>query len=225
MEEKPIPRAKAVLGYAAPDADGLPEFVPEAEQLIDAGRGPQSLRRLLGGTEHAVDYYCKSLRRRYSESALRSACDCGREEALFAIQLSWVIRSSFSTREFQLLSNEAYSTCTTLHAVGPACLADWQHCIGRIAGIGRAVLASWLLMFILLVLGHTLERLSGSRTNYLGVAWLVCLVLAAIARPVFRWFVVRNYPPEVKQMMRKGVTLQGISCIFSRGDGKLCALE
>lgn len=225
MEKQSIPETKVVLGYATPDADGLPEFVPPAEALISSGKGPKSLRGLFGKTELAVDYYCKSLKRRYDETTLSLSCACGNEQATHVIQLSWFVSAPLRTGEFQLSSNEAYSTCTTLHAVGAACLRDWEHRIGRFSRLARLASIWSLGLIILLIIGHTLERLSGSRTHYLGIAWVAALVGMLFIKPIFRRIVVRGFPVEVKSIARKGVALQGISCVFTRIDGKLCVME
>lgn len=224
MDEKSIPAAKAVLGYATPDADGLPEFVPEAETLISSGEGPKSLRSVFRQTDQAVRYYSKSLARRYSEASLATGCACGNQEAPFVFQLSWSIKSPFRHFEMNLSISEPETTCLTLHALCGDCFVDWEHRINRYSWVRSLLGILGFLWVMIFLVGRLVQHLAGVRDTTLIQVWLILIVPLLLFRALFAWLPTRSYPEPVRAIVRKGVKLKGISCVFKRVDGKLHAM-
>ncbi len=117
--------AQPVLSYATPEADGLPEWHPEAEALIDQ-RAP--LRRLRGcfvKSEDAVRYFAKSMEQRYSPQNAGTTCiACGGPAREWWVVCIWTATGHYRTLTFHL-GSEPTAQFRTCHAICDACRRRW----------------------------------------------------------------------------------------------------
>jgi hypothetical protein len=91
MHEREKQDPIGVLGYAMPDTDGLPEFVPEAERMISLGADPDAIRYLFRRADYAPTYYAKSQSRRYSFTSAHSGCiGCNKAEPDRLCEAHWL---------------------------------------------------------------------------------------------------------------------------------------
>jgi len=226
MSEPNIPEAKAVLSYATPDADGLPEFVPEAEALIDAGKRPKALRKLFKKTRDAVRYFAKSMTRRFDQSHLTKTCvSCGAPDPTMVVQLQWTARAPLKNLEIGISDNAAAFPFTTMHSICPTCMHDWTRRLFRYNWLRRAFgyslfgcLAAWFLV-------SRLDRTIKVNRPIIPIALISITVFVALGNLLVRWLVQLQYPGFVRKMMNKDVRLTGVPSLFTREQGRLRAVS
>jgi hypothetical protein len=223
--------AQPVLGYATPEADGLPDWVPEAEEQIERGRSPNAIRRYFPSSKQAVRYFAKSMARRYGPEAMGSAClGCGTDGQLYAIQLQWLATADLRFLEFQVSGSNPTAEIKTIHPVCERCLGEWHHSITRYNRPVRWL--SWgyfaaLALFALFFVGPAIPMLRsyvGGPSRPFRLLWLAPLAMVTVLRQTFvvlwRW----RLPRPVKRLMHREVRLIAISAVFVRENGTVRSL-
>lgn len=119
MRDDPEP-----LAYATPDADGLPEVMPEAEAAIDRCEPLRKIRRHFRNPTQMASYLRRSLGRRFSDETAGTSCvNCGRPTDQL-VDLAWTGRLG-AIFSFRLSSDEPFDVATT-HALCERCLERWM---------------------------------------------------------------------------------------------------
>lgn len=195
-----------VLDYATPDDDGLPEFHPEAEALIDAGANPLRLRELFPRTEDAARYYAKSMARRFSVAEQHcEACDAAPAEVVVIVR--WQIVFPLRFTEFRWAGNSTpTSTFMTRHGACNACHQRWA---GSSRRAGRVMLLG----------GVTFITSLGAVFYSGGLAALLVLVIAVVGVIVSIMVHSRTVPPRIRCRFADQVSFGGMSSeAFLEGD-------
>ena len=233
---EPVPlaaRAEPVLSYATKDADGLPEWVAEAEKLIEQRSRPRAIRKFFRHADETVKYFAKSMRRRFGPDSLGARCvACEREPAAFALQVAWSASCPPRILEFRVSEKEIAATFQTLHALCESCLGDWGRRLTSYS-IPRRWLARGMgivtVLFIgLLLLGRisALNAYVPRRLNDVAVGFYIAsLLLLGVANRLTDLLWRVRHPRVLRRLMPRDVRILGVSGAFARDeDGVLRSL-
>ena len=203
----PVP-ARPVLSYATPQADGLPDWHGEAEHMIRLGKSPNDLRRYFDKTEHAVRYFVKSVRRRFSAAQAGNRCiACGAEANTFWVVCTWQVEARVRAFEFSVSQSTIRREVATCHAVCDRCARRWlvRPWMDRVLVVGHwARWAAWVAIGVLVVSVLSVPPFHMQMVDE--VLWCIALafVIQMIAAITWRWRV----PGAVRRLMpRSGVRL------------------
>lgn len=190
-----------LISYATPDTDGLPALVPEAEMLIDEGRGPESFSDLFVTRAAARLYFIKSIERRYDLPTIGTVCVVCGDKAEYMAVVGWLIR----------ISDSEFRKMTTGHAVCERCMEAWMQRAQRVNEwraivkvAGWTAIVAWLLLFIPVLLADS---------QYAGVMLLAVFVGVlggfAVLERSWRWF-ARTTPPAIRDLGFGGMQHTGV---------------
>ena len=226
-------RAGPVLAYATKDADGLPEWVAEAEALIERRCRPRAIRKSFRNADQAVKYFAKSMRRRFGPDSLGPRCAaCGREPASRALQVAWLASCPPRFLEFRVSEKEINAKCETLHALCESCLSDWgrrltsysipRRWLARGMGIITVVFIGLLLLSAVPALSAYVPR----RLNDMAVgSYIASLILLSAANKLMDLLWRLRHPRVLRRLMPRDVKILGVGGAFARdGDGVLLSL-
>ncbi len=213
--------AAPVLGYATPDADGVPEWVAEAEKLIEARAEPNKIRHLFYRTEDAVKYYARSQARRFSIANTTDECiGCGEPHCTTACNARWVAQARPRTLEFRLSGDWIRAGFTTSHTICRRCFESTQRST-RVVQKVRAVLAVTPLMIWVgwLLFSRMMRALRGWRGNidhWVPRVFLLYFGLILIATGALK-LINRAVPRRLRALMpKRRVILVGVDNFFDR---------
>lgn len=125
MENDPPTLHSAPLDYATLDADGNPEFVPEAEAAIDRGDKPNAIARYFRKKHLARAYIAKSLRRRFSYDALTGRCVCCDKDTSMLVTLEWQFPAPRNWYSPAPSDTDLKARVQTSHSLCAACAIRW----------------------------------------------------------------------------------------------------
>lgn len=115
----------APLDYATLDADGNPEFVPEAEAAIDRGAKPNAIARFFPKKRLARAYIAKSLRRRFSYDTLTGRCVCCGKETSMLVTLEWQFQAPRNWYSIAPSDTDLKARVETSHSLCESCALAW----------------------------------------------------------------------------------------------------
>lgn len=222
---EPAQEHPPTLGYATPDADGLPPWVPEAEELIEKGAPAKKITKYFRKSDDAVKYYIKSMHRRYGPDSLTNTCVlCGQEARDQAIQLEWRVRMPARFMEFRLNDSGPNGTFNTMHSICPSCLVDLLKRTGFLARTRMAL--SWLSVFAWLAFLalSVLSRAFRARFNWNFPAILAFLggyLLLFMMTWGVNWMYRRRQSSLTRRPMPRGVKFVRESGIVERHGGRV----
>lgn len=176
--------------------------------MIRLGKSPNYLRRYFDKTEHAVNYFVKSVRRRFSAATAGYRCiACGAEANIFWAVCTWGVEARVRTFEFSVSQSMITREVATCHAVCDRCARRWlvRPWMDRLLVVGHgARWATWVAIGVLVASALSVRpfdvRMVDEVLWFIGLA-VVIQVAAAIS---WQWRV----PGAVRRLMpRSGVRL------------------
>lgn len=202
---------RPVLSYATPAADGLPEWHPEAEALIDQRAPLRKLRKYFRRGEDVAHYFAKSMERRYAPQNAGQICiGCGQPATQWWVVCFWTASGPLKRTEFAFGEPEvSFRTC---HAICETCRArwldhPWLNWVGWVmAWTQRAALAGLILCWIANVI-------TGWRFGQWSV-WLALFLFGQLpVVQVLNFLWRRHMPATIKRLVpRRRVRLAGAHC-------------
>ena len=219
MEETAnIPMAAKVLDYATYDADGLPPFVREVEELIDQRAHLPKIRKYFASADQACKYFAKSMRRRFSLAGVGSQCvGCG-QACSTAAGVKWQISLPLKWNEFKLTNKQPHAHFLTYHAICGTCARRWIKTLKWVDRFSKAWTTfrfGWLaLVLVISQIGRTMR---GKWSLYLGFVWPIYFVLIFTSAFLLRWWKQRTIPRGLRHVMLRRVSLKSLE-IFDERD-------
>jgi hypothetical protein len=203
MSESPSPQPVVpVLGYATFDADGLPDWVTDAEAAIDARARPTNIRRYFANADQAGKYFAKSMRRRCAINRLGDTCVVCGNTCTTAARIDWLIDMPLKAMEFKLSNKTPQYRFSTHHTMCRACSQQWIRSIRRIVLVSQIVRwgkATFLVLMFLTIFASRHMSILGS--SWIGVVWVVdFLAIWPLAWVVRRWL-QRCVPIRLREIL------------------------
>lgn len=119
-----MPDEAPILPYATPGDAGVPEHYGPVEEMLDRRCRPKDIRVHFRKTAHAVEYFAKSMERRFSVDRLGHVCDvCGNVCDTFAA-MNWSIEMPRKKLEVSL-DSAPKRDLVTHHALCEQCHGRW----------------------------------------------------------------------------------------------------
>lgn len=204
------------LSYATDDADGAPDYLPEAEQKIDAGAKPSAIAKHFRNAKQAGRYYAKSqARRHWIDNLAHRCCMCGEPNIATACSVFWDVKvTKFLSFRFGR-GGESTTTFFTAHSICETCYNHLETSARRI-GNWRIVLG-WtsLIVWLVVVGGYVLYRtLRG--TVFVPYILLSIALAAGCIAPAVERMIRRTLPDYFERIMPRGVRFLGIGEPFDR---------
>lgn len=197
------------LSYATPDADGLPEFVPEAEVLLDERQPLSKLRKLFRRAADVPKYVAKSYRRRKAKENAGHACECCGAAAEWVVPVDWWITMSVST--FALSRESVPAETRTHHSLCNTCMDRWAN---RVLRFSRwrwvAIVFGWLWLPALF-LNKPIASLLGFAPNHGAVlsAWFWILLAGMMVKALMRRWHAFLPPRPIRLAMPREARFKG----------------
>lgn len=194
------------LDYATLDADGNPEWVPEAEAAIDRGEKPNAIARHFANSRLARSYMAKSLRRRFSFERRAPDCVCCSTKTTSFVKLRCQFqapRAWFDPRPSDADFTAQFEACQTICS---ECALRWFR---KLKWPRRVLLAArtlkWVILSIFALQALLWKYYPITRTaNVIIVssfyaAWLILFGFAALRmRRIFPATIRRRFPKWCK---------------------------
>jgi hypothetical protein len=201
------------LNYAAPDADGLPVFVPEAEAIIDRGGGPSAIRKLFRIRLDATRYFAKSMSRRYDLiHAGADCCVCGRPATRFAI-VEWNAKAQPHPFQFEITADANVVPFQTRHVLCEPCMSRWTRKADRYRGPVRWLgVLQWPIVGAMILMGIvSATATSIIRWHLLFGGLIVLMVARHLLFHLFNILFVRTTPVIIRRIRRRGMWQIGLT--------------
>lgn len=200
-----LPPAQATpLDYATPDADGVPDFVPEAEAAIERGESVKAISSMLPDPTQTQRYLEKSFARRFGlDAAGRECAACGAVTDFIAT-VFWTYLLQIKRRSFTLSDKREDVTVISYHAICATCADRWRQRT-RVAQlcrrIGSGTIVATTLCFGVVQLVRWWFNLRGGGLTWVPAATIGCL----LAGLVLERFGARSFhartPLSVRRLM------------------------
>jgi hypothetical protein len=209
----PLPQnpQQNVLHYATPDADGTPEWVTEAEAMLDQRCKPKQLRSLFRKADDAMKYFLKSMRRRFGVDQLGSACENCNTPCTSACAVLWVAEIPFKTFEFRIASTSPKAQFVTYHVMCPTCHAPWKRSARWQRGVRWLTTGVWVGLIVLLIVPRQVRPGTTGLTGWwlLPSVFVAMLLLKLLLFVLARASVVRG----IGERVPRGLKFQDISVL------------
>jgi hypothetical protein len=153
------------IDYEIPNADTLPQSVPEADAILEAGGGPNETQHLFVKRHHAAGYFARWMSRRHTiETAGRVCCVCGAAADRAAV-VGWTTRVIPHRFGFETRSTVVTYPFRTVHSLCTPCMMRWER---RVKTARR-----WI-------------RWTNRAGGFIGMLLIGCVALAFV-RGLFLW--------------------------------------
>lgn len=216
------------LAYATPDANGLPECIPEAEALIERKASSSDLNPLFRKSTDTVRYIARSLSRRYSVEAINARCLlCDRAAPELALQVQGSVWAPARSREVRLNDTGPTEEFVTFHSICAPCRDDWFRQIGSLWWIRWALFWLGLTAWLGYILALALLYFTSSRVNWASrMTWMVIggYVMLFIAGKVVSFIYSRRQPRQLRTIMPRDVRFLQVLGRVERKDGKVAVI-
>lgn len=129
MSERPSenpPASLTVLDYASYNANGIPPVVVEAERLIERQCKPKAIRKYFLTTDQAIQYFVKSMRRRFPIERPRDKCELCGSTVVHLAAAGWRAKMPQGFSDGWYRFGPRSVSFNTFHGLCDTCHANWD---------------------------------------------------------------------------------------------------
>jgi hypothetical protein len=204
-----------ILPYATPGDAGVPDHYAPVEEMIDRRCRPKDIRIHFRKTAHAVEYFAKSMERRFSVERLGHVCDiCGNVCDTFAA-MNWSVEMPRKKLEVSL-DSAPRRDLVTHHALCEKCHGQWS---------GRMKRLNWVRIVGCLVIVAGMIWLFIVRKWYSGqtitVILMPCVPLVIGAATIFLTNGIGRVatPKAIRKKLPPGLSPHALGALMDRNEG------
>jgi len=213
-----IPLAPAVLDYATYDADGVPPYVPEAEELIESRANPKKIRKYFSDADQAVKYIAKSMRRRFPLVAAGTNCSGCHAECDTVAMTEWIVLMRDKWTSFRLRRQRPHAKFVTYHCLCVSCCSRWGASLKRMQ-IASAIFVRhrWAWIIAIVIASNLIGHKSILSTWLFPIFWMFYMLMLVISSlALARWSRLR-VPRGIANVLPPKIHLVAIQAFDYRG--------